>query len=154
MFEESLSKLIRGEDLSPAEVTEFVENMRDDVINDVQIGGFLVGLLMKGPTVDEVVAIIRTMRDNCVQIKPKVAGDLVDTSGTGGGLTTFNVSTANAMLLSGSGTQLVRWISSLPTRSCAASTSIRGNMTPIIGKASVRSTLPRIVRIATNMSVT
>ena len=108
MFEESLSKIISGKDLSPAEVTEFVENMRDEVINDVQIGGFLVGLLMKGPTVDEVVAITRTMRDNCVQIKPKVAGDLVDTCGTGGGPTTFNVSTANAILTAAAGVPVAK----------------------------------------------
>ena len=32
MFKESLGKLTRGESLSDAEVTEFVENMRDDEI--------------------------------------------------------------------------------------------------------------------------
>ena len=64
MFKESLGRLTRGEDLGSADVVEFVENMRDDVITDVQIAGFLVGLVMKGPTVDEVAAIARTMR-NC-----------------------------------------------------------------------------------------
>ena len=30
---------------------------------------------MKGPTVDEVAAIARAMRDNCVQINPSVTGN-------------------------------------------------------------------------------
>ncbi len=135
MFEESLGKLIRGEDLSPEEVTEFVENMRDDVINDLQIAGLLVGLLMKGPTVDEVVAIIRTMRDNGVQIKPKVAGSLVDTSGTGGGLTTFNVSTANALLTAAAGVPVAKHGSRSITASSGSADAlealgVRAELTP------------------------
>lgn len=103
MFKESLGKLTRDEPLTAPEVTEFVENMRDGVITDVQIAGFLVALLMKGPTADEVAAIARAMRDNCVQIRPDVSGNLTDMCGTGGGLTTFNVSTANALLTAAAG---------------------------------------------------
>ena len=51
MFMDSLGKLTRGENLSDAEATEFIENMRDDVVNEMQITGFLVALLMKGPSV-------------------------------------------------------------------------------------------------------
>jgi anthranilate phosphoribosyltransferase len=108
MFKESLGKLTRGEHLSSAEVVEFVENMRDDVIDDVQIAGFMVGLLMKGPTVDEVAAIARAMRDNCVQITPNVKGNLTDMCGTGGGLTTINVSSANALLTAAAGVPVAK----------------------------------------------
>ena len=92
MFKDSLGKLTQKQDLTAQELTEFVEAMRDDQVTDVQIAGFLVALLMKGPTVDEVAAIARAMRENCVQIEPKVSGNLTDMCGTGGGLTTFNVS--------------------------------------------------------------
>jgi anthranilate phosphoribosyltransferase len=108
MFRESLGKLTSNKHLSSAEITEFIENMRDDVITDVQIAGFLVGLLMKGPTVDEVAAIARAMRDNCVQISPNVTGDLTDMCGTGGGLTTFNVSTANSLLTAAAGVPVAK----------------------------------------------
>ncbi len=108
MFKESLGKLTRGEDLGSADVIEFVENMRDDVIDDVQIAGFLVGLVMKGPTVDEVAAIARAMRDNCVQISPNVTGNLTDMCGTGGGLTTINVSSANALLTAAAGVPVAK----------------------------------------------
>ena len=89
-------------------MTEFVEDMRDDVVTDVQIAGFLVALVMKGPTVDEVAAIVRAMRANCVQIKPKVDGNLTDMCGTGGGLNTFNVSSANAILTAAAGVPVAK----------------------------------------------
>lgn len=108
MFKESLGKLTRNQDLTAAEVAEFVENMRDGAITDVQIAGFLVALLMKGPTVDEIAAIARAMRDNCVQIQPKVAGNLTDLCGTGGGMTTINVSTANAILTAAAGVPVAK----------------------------------------------
>jgi anthranilate phosphoribosyltransferase len=108
MFKDSLGKLTQGKDLTPAELTEFVENMRDDEVTDVQIAGFLVALVMKGPTVDEVAAIARAMRANCVQINPKVSGMLTDMCGTGGGLNTFNVSSANSILTASAGVPVAK----------------------------------------------
>ena len=108
MFKDSLGKLTRGESLSDAEVTEFIENMRDDVVSEVQIAGFLVALLMKGPNVDEVASIVRAMRANCVQINPQVEGNLTDMCGTGGGLTTFNVSSANAIMTAAAGVPVAK----------------------------------------------
>lgn len=108
MFKDSLGKLTQGQDLTEAELTEFVEGMRDDEVTDVQIAGLLVALLMKGPTVDEVAAIARAMRANCVQITPKVEGNLTDMCGTGGGMTTFNVSTANAILTASAGVPVAK----------------------------------------------
>ena len=108
MFKDSLGKLTRGESLSDAEATEFIENMRDDVVSEVQIAGFLVALLMKGPTVDEVAAIVRAMRANCVQINPQVDGNLTDMCGTGGGLRTFNVSSANAIMTAAAGVPVAK----------------------------------------------
>ena len=108
MFKDSLGKLTRGESLSADEITEFVEDMRDDVVTEVQIAGFLVALVMKGPNVDEVAAIVRAMRANCVQIDPQVDGNLTDMCGTGGGLTTFNVSSANAILTASAGVPVAK----------------------------------------------
>jgi len=108
VFKESLGKLTQRQDLTEAELTEFVEGMRDDAVTDVQIAGLLVALLMKGPTVDEVAAIARAMRANCVQIQPKVDGNLTDMCGTGGGMTTFNLSTANAILTAAAGVPVAK----------------------------------------------
>jgi len=103
-----MAKLTQGQNLTDAEATEFVEDMRDDVVSDIQITGFLVALLMKGPTADEVAAIVRAMRANSVQINPKVDGNLTDMCGTGGGLKTFNVSSANAILTAAAGVPVAK----------------------------------------------
>jgi anthranilate phosphoribosyltransferase len=108
MFKESLGKLTRFENLTPDEITEFVEDMRDGEIGETQIAGFLVALVMKGPNVDEVAAIARAMRDNCVHIRPQVDGNLTDMCGTGGGQTTINVSSANAILTAAAGVPVAK----------------------------------------------
>ncbi len=108
LYRSSLAKLTQSQDLSEAEIVDFVEAMRDDTVTEAQIAGFLVALLMKGPSIDEVAYIARAMRANCVQIEPKVDGDLMDMCGTGGGLTTFNVSTANSVLTAAAGVPVAK----------------------------------------------
>ena len=98
-----LTKLTQNQNLHEREVSDFIAGINSGDITEVQIAGFLVGLLMKGPTINEVAYIARAMRANCKQIKPRVDGDLTDLCGTGGGLTTFNISTANAILTAAAG---------------------------------------------------
>lgn len=103
MIKHVLSKLTRSQNLSEQEILGIVREIRNDEITEVQIAGFLMALLMKGPTVEEVAYIAKAMRANCNQIHPKVERHLIDMCGTGGGLTTFNISTANAILTAGAG---------------------------------------------------
>lgn len=98
MIQSALRKLTVGEHLTEEEVFNIIGGIRSGDISDVQIAGFLVALLMKGPTIREVASIARAMRANCEQISPKVTGELVDTCGTGGGRTTFNCSSAVAIV--------------------------------------------------------
>jgi len=105
-----LQKLIDKHDLTQDEIDQIILAMKENQISDVEIAGFLVSLLMKGPTTPEVTAIARAMRQNCVPIQPKVGNGtgLTDTCGTGGGLTTFNVSTANALLAAAGGVPIAK----------------------------------------------
>ena len=102
-MKEVLQKLTRREDLTPEEIYNVIHAIDQGEVSDVQIAGFLVSLLMKGPTVPEIAAIARAMRDHCDQIAPKVSGELIDTCGTGGGLSTFNISTGVAIVAAGAG---------------------------------------------------
>lgn len=68
-----------------------------------QIGGFLVGLRMKGETVDEIASAAKVMRELATGVK--VTGDhVVDIVGTGGdGSNTFNISTACTFVVAAAG---------------------------------------------------
>lgn len=103
MVRNVLGKLTQNQDLSEREVSDFVAGIGAGEVSETQMAGFLVALLMKGPSINEVAYIARAMRDNCVQIAPRVDRDLVDMCGTGGGLTTFNVSSANSILTAAAG---------------------------------------------------
>ncbi|MBP7176240.1 MAG: anthranilate phosphoribosyltransferase [Thermoclostridium sp.] len=103
MYKKILSKLTTKQDLTAQEISDLISAIANDRITDVQISGFQVALLMKSPTLSETSAIAHAMRENCVQLKPKVSEPLMDTCGTGGGLSTFNISTATAIVAAAAG---------------------------------------------------
>ena len=98
-----IKKLTSGYDLTQQEAYDVVSAIAADELTDVQIAGFQVALKMKGPTVTEIAGLAQGLRDQCTPIKPQVPGPLLDTCGTGGGQTTFNVSTANSLVAAGGG---------------------------------------------------
>ena len=103
MVKKVLQKLTTKEDLSYDEAYSLILAIKNDELSEVQIGGFQVALLMKGPTITEITAIAQAMRDHCEKISPRVEADLMDTCGTGGGLSTFNISTAVALVAAAAG---------------------------------------------------
>ena len=103
MYKEILTKLTNRMELTDSEINELIAAINHDEISDVQIGGFQVALLMKSPTLKETAAIAKAMRSNCVRLNPKVSEPLMDTCGTGGGLSTFNISTATAIVAAAAG---------------------------------------------------
>src|SRR3954451_18563245 len=68
----------------------------------VQTGAFLISLRAKGETVPELVGLARTMRSLAAPVATSRT-DLVDTAGTGGGPSTFNVSTTAALIAAAAG---------------------------------------------------
>lgn len=103
MIKKVLQKLTAKEDLTSEEVYSLIVAIKNDELSDVQIAGFQVALLMKGPTLTEITAIAQAMRDNCIKISPNTEEELMDTCGTGGGLSTFNISTAVAFVAAAAG---------------------------------------------------
>ena len=103
-----LARLTENFDLEKNEIDSVIDAINAGQLSDVQIAGFLVALLSKGPSIKEVAYIAQAMRNNCVPIHVSLTSDLTDTCGTGGGSTTFNVSTANAILTAAAGVPVAK----------------------------------------------
>jgi anthranilate phosphoribosyltransferase len=103
MLKEALSKVSQGRPLSREEAAQVMRVIMEGEASPVQVAGLLVGLRVKGETVDELTGFAQVMREKSVRIKCK-RRPLLDTCGTGGDtLKTFNISTAAAFVAAGAG---------------------------------------------------
>ena len=95
-------------DLSEDEMSAVMEIIMSGEATPAQIGGFLIGLRMKGETITEIAAAARVMRALATRIEIHGA-HLVDTCGTGGdGTHTFNISTASALVAAAAGARVAK----------------------------------------------
>jgi anthranilate phosphoribosyltransferase len=103
MIKDAISKLADRIGLSEKEAEEVMGEIMDGKATSAQIAGYLMGLRMKGETVEEIAGSVRAMRSRAVKIR--VADRrLVDTCGTGGDRAhTFNISTTAAFVVAGAG---------------------------------------------------
>lgn len=95
-------------DLSQAEMAEVMRIIMTGQATPAQIGGFLIGMRMKGETVDELTAAAQVMRELATRVE--VGGrHLVDIVGTGGdGSSTFNISTASTFVVAAAGGRVAK----------------------------------------------
>jgi anthranilate phosphoribosyltransferase len=98
----AIDELASGSDLSAEQSAEVLAEIMHGEVSEIQIAGFLIALRTKGETVDELTGLARTMRELAAHV-PTERQDLLDTAGTGGGRSTFNVSTTAALIAAGAG---------------------------------------------------
>ncbi len=102
MIKQALTTLLEGKDISRENMIEIMNYIMEGKATDSQIGAFLMGLRMKGETIDEITGAAQVMREKAVKITPP--GPCIDTCGTGGDSSgTFNISTTAAFVVSGAG---------------------------------------------------
>ena len=100
--------VIGGKDLSRQDMTAVMQQIMTGECTPAQIGGFLVGLRMKGESVDEISAAATVMRELSTRVDVD-AKHLVDTCGTGGDASgSFNISTASAIVAAAAGAQVAK----------------------------------------------
>ena len=104
----AIASVVERHDLSAGDMEAVMRSIMTGQATPAQIGGFLIGLRMKGETVDEIAAAAKVMRDLATRVD--VAGPhLVDTCGTGGdGASTFNISTASAIVTAAAGARVAK----------------------------------------------
>ncbi|GJL66372.1 MAG: anthranilate phosphoribosyltransferase [Nitrospirales bacterium] len=97
----AIAKLAEGIDLSEQEAKEVMLHIMRGDASDAQIAAYLMGMRVKGESVDEISGSVKAMRSLAQQV-PVADPMVVDTCGTGGdGAQTFNISTAAAFVVAG-----------------------------------------------------
>jgi anthranilate phosphoribosyltransferase len=102
-------------DHASAVLSEIMEGRTDPI----QTGAFLIALRAKGETVPELVGLARTMRGLAAPVRTE-RHDLVDTCGTGGGPSTFNISTTAAFVAAGAGCAIAKHGNRSNTSKCGS----------------------------------
>jgi anthranilate phosphoribosyltransferase len=107
-MQSALRAVTERRDLSAGEMIEVMRTVMTGGATPAQIGGLMVGLRMKGETVEEIAAAAQVMRELASRVE--VSGPhLVDTCGTGGdGRGTFNVSTCSAFVAAAAGARVAK----------------------------------------------
>jgi anthranilate phosphoribosyltransferase len=98
----AIARVIGGGSLSRDEAQAAMGEVMEGAATPAQLAGLLLALRMRGETVDELAGFALAMR---ARVVPVVAPtDAIDTCGTGGdGSSTFNISTAAALVVAASG---------------------------------------------------
>ena len=107
-IQQAIQAVIDKKDLDTNEMTAVMSQIMTGEASPAQIGGFLVGLRMKGESIEEIAAAAAVMRELATGVQ--VSGEhLVDIVGTGGDASSsFNVSTACTFVVAAAGGKVAK----------------------------------------------
>jgi anthranilate phosphoribosyltransferase len=106
-FKPLLGKVAAGAFLTRAEAADAFDAMLSGEVTPAQMGGFLMGLRVRGESVEEITGAVSAMRAKMLRVQaPRDAVDVVGTGGDGSG--SYNVSTLAAILVAACGTPVAK----------------------------------------------
>ena len=107
-MQQAIAAVTERRDLGQEEMRSVMNIIMTGEATQAQVGGFLIGLRMKGETVDEITGAVEAMRALATGVRAE--GDhVIDTCGTGGDSSgVFNVSTASAFMVAAAGAQVAK----------------------------------------------
>jgi anthranilate phosphoribosyltransferase len=102
-----IGQVASGATLSREAAYQAFESMMSGEVTPSQIGALLMGLRMRGETVDEITGAVTAMRAKMLTVD--APGDAVDVVGTGGDASgSYNISTCAAFIVAGSGVPVAK----------------------------------------------
>jgi len=106
-FATLMTPLLAGADLTAEESRALMQYLTGGEATDAQVGAATTALRIKGCTATELAGFALVMRENSVGPKHRHE-DLVDTCGTGGGVPSFNISTASSFVAAAAGVRIAK----------------------------------------------
>ncbi len=109
LIREAISKIVEGQDLEVSESRQVFEEIMSGQATESQIASFITALRFKGESVNEIFGAVEVMRSKVSKVDYFGDKDLLDVVGTGGdGKSSFNVSTASAIVAAGAGCMVAK----------------------------------------------
>ena len=108
---EAIARLAAGRSLDARLMHAVMMQIMEGEATQAQTGAILMGLRLKGETVEEITGAAQVMREKVIPVRPDIppGEPLVDTCGTGGdGASTFNISTTAAFIAAGAGVKIAK----------------------------------------------
>ncbi|MFT4021373.1 MAG: anthranilate phosphoribosyltransferase [Acinetobacter sp.] len=108
-IQQALSNITKNIHLTQSQMQDVMRTIMQGEATDAQIGALLMGLRLKGESIDEITAAAQVMRSLALKIEASDIPHLVDIVGTGGdGQNLFNVSTASSFIISAAGATVAK----------------------------------------------
>src|SRR6202790_1259379 len=102
-----IGKVATGATLSRDESASAFDSMMSGEVTPSQIGGLLMGLRVRGETVDEITGAVTAMRAKMLTVV--APDDAIDVVGTGGDASgSYNISTCAAFIVAGAGVPVAK----------------------------------------------
>src|ERR1700691_3720501 len=106
-FKGLIAKVATGAALSRDEAARAFEQMMSGEATPSQMGALLMGMHVRGETVDEITGAVTTMRAKMLRVE--APPDAIDVVGTGGDASgSFNISTCAAIIVAGAGVPVAK----------------------------------------------
>jgi anthranilate phosphoribosyltransferase len=106
-FKPLIAKVAAGSHLSRAEAVDAFDAILSGEVTPSQLGGFLMGLRVRGESVEEMTGAVMAMRAKMLRVNaPADAIDIVGTGGDGSG--SYNISTLAAIIVAACGVPVAK----------------------------------------------
>ena len=108
MINQIFEKLLDKEDLTLSQSSDLMEEIMLGNVNNSLLAGILTSMRLKGVTSEELAGFAKVMKERCLEFNLN-GNDAIDVCGTGGDNSgTFNISTAVAFVVAGTGIKVAK----------------------------------------------